>query len=105
MTTEKKKIVNQETGKLGKHIDAVLRTESGRALWAALFHACGYNVSSLRFNQQTGEIAVLSTECYEAQRRVYINLRRLASRELLAVAEQLAEVPVFVAQLPEEERK
>lgn len=90
--------------KLAKDIDEVLRTETGRALWAHLFHACGYNQSSLTLNRQTGEIAVLSTECKEAQRRIYIDLRGRASRELLAVAEQLAEAPI-AAPKPEEERK
>ena len=80
--------------KLGQSIDAVLKTEAGRTLWAYLFHACGYNVSSLSRNPSTGEMDRMSTECKEAQRFIYVNLRKLASRELLRVAEDLAETPI-----------
>jgi hypothetical protein len=90
--------------KLAKNIDEVLRTEAGRALWAHLFHICGYNQSSLTLNRQTGEVASLSTECKEAQRRIYLDIRNRASRELRAVAEELAETPI-AAPIPEEERK
>ena len=87
-----------------QHVDAVLRTESGRAFWAHLFHECGYNVSSLT-RKADGDVASLPTECKEAQRLVYINLRKLASRELLAKAEELAETPVVAPKPQEEERK
>jgi hypothetical protein len=99
----KKTVIDVEGSKVGKHVDAVLRTESGRALWVELFHKCGYNLSSLRVSRVTGDIAPLSTECAETLRALYIDLRRLASPELLAVAERMAETPV-VAQ-PQEERK
>ncbi len=83
---------------LGQHIDAVLKTESGRALWAYLFHACGYNASSLSRLPGGGDILPLATECKEAQRLVYINLRKLASRELLVKAEDIAEtLPLTIA--------
>ena len=101
---EKKSVVNIQGDKLRAHIDAVLRTEAGRAVFAYLFRACGYNVSSIVINRVTGEIAPLSTECKEAQRLIYINLRQLASRELLAAAEELAEVPVSITPNSEEEK-
>lgn len=90
---------------LSKSIDVVLSTEDGRALWAYLFHACGYNATSLTIKGDR-EVAQLSTECKEAQRKIYIDLRNLASRELRAKAEELAETSVAVPDVtPEEERK
>lgn len=73
-----------------KFIDAVLRTEAGKDFFAYLHNECGYSVSSLVL-QSDGEVAKLSTECQEAQRRVYIQLRDLADPDLRAVAEARAE--------------
>jgi hypothetical protein len=78
--------------KLREAVDTVLRTEAGRKVFAYLFHACGYNVSSLS-RKGDGEIASVATECREAQRMVYIRLRNLASYDLLRVAEDQAERP------------
>lgn len=100
----KKVVVSPEEEKLNKNIDEVLRTEAGRAVWAHLARRLGFFESSLS-RKADGEVAVISTECKEAQRLVYIELRRRASRELLVVAEALAEAPVLVAPKPEEERK
>jgi hypothetical protein len=80
--------------KLHEAVDTILRTEAGRRVFAHLFHLCGYNVSSL-VRQSDGEIALLSTECREAQRMVYIRLRNLASYDLLRAAEELAENPAL----------
>lgn len=80
----------KKAGELRIAVDAVLKTDHGRRLWAYLFDACGYNVSSLT-KKLDGDISVLSTECKEAQRLIYINLRKLASRELLAAVEDAAE--------------
>ncbi len=105
--SEGKKItiaISAEEEKLAKSIDEVLRTEPGRVVWAHLFHICGYNQSSLTLNRQTGDVAVLSTECKEAQRRIYLDLRNRASRELRAVAEELAETPIAAPTPKEEER-
>lgn len=71
-------------------VDFMLKNEHGKIVWAYLFDACGYNVSSLT-RKLDGDIATLSTECKEAQRLVYINLRKLASRELLVAVEDAAE--------------
>lgn len=96
MAEEQRKIpVNPEEEKLNRNIDEVLRTEAGRAVWAHLFHLCGYNTSSLT-QRKDAEIAELGTVGKEAQRLVYIRLRNRASKDLLAVAEQLAETPVPV---------
>lgn len=99
----RKVVPNPEVERLAKSVDEVLRTEAGRALWVHLFHLCGYNTTSLS-RKNDGEVAPLSTECKEAQRLVYIRLRGLASPELRAVVEQMAEAPV-AAPKPEEERK
>ena len=78
--------------KLNAQIDAVLRTEEGQAFWAHLANFCGFFVSSLK-RKADGEIAVSTTECLEAQRNVYLQLRKRPSRELLRRAEDLAEAP------------
>ena len=74
-------------------VSAVLKTEHGKILWAHLFDVCGYNVSSLT-KRLDGDISVSSTECKEAQRLIYINLRKLAPRELLVAVEDAAESDV-----------
>lgn len=84
-------------------VDEVLKTPAGRRVWAALFHACGYSVSSLT-TRPDGEVAPLSTECKEAQRLIYINLRKLASRELLRGAEDFAEYEDGQSPSPEEKK-
>lgn len=76
-------------------VDAILKTEHGKVFWAHLFKVCGYNVSSLT-KKLDGDISVLSTECKEAQRLIYINLRKLASRELLVAVEDAAESDLLI---------
>ena len=91
-----------------KFVDNVLRTEDGKKLFAWLHRRCGYSVSVLRVSRSTGDIAPLSVEARGAERDVYVDLRRLAGRELLAAAEFLAETPappVSAAQSQEERKK
>lgn len=76
--------------RLRSAVDAVLKTEPGRVLWAHLFRVCGYNITSLE-HRTDGELAPLATEAREAQRLIYIRLRALASRELREAAENFAE--------------
>lgn len=100
-------VIERENAKLKAHVDAVLRTESGRVLWAQLAKALGFFGSSL-IRKADGEIAPLATECKEAQRLIYLQLRQLPSRELLKQAEDLADAPlppVVSAKSVEEERK
>jgi hypothetical protein len=94
--------VNDKRTKLMKSVDAVLQTEEGRDLFIHLFNECGYNRSSLRLSRTTGELLPISTEAAEARRLLYIELRALASRDLLAVAERLAEEPPPAAEKTEE---
>ena len=95
--SEAQKGAADEARKLAQHINNVLMTDSGKAFWAALFHSCGYNVSSLRFNRD-GSLDENSTKCYEAQRKIYINFRNLADPELRAEAEKLAEAAAAKAE-------
>lgn len=105
MATEGKTVVNAYTEKVKKSVDLVLQTDAGKVLWAHLFHRCGFGVSSLVVKAD-GEVAPMATECKEAQRLIYIDLRKLADRELLAAAEFLAETPATpAAKSVEEERK
>lgn len=101
---EKKVVSSKETNKLKIAVDEVLRTPHGRALWAHLFNQCGYNVTSL-VRKVDGEMAPMATECKEAQRLVYINLRSLASPTLLAKAEELAEKQTKIQPQAETERE
>lgn len=80
----------KEAQQLRIAVDFILKNEHGRVFWTHLFNACGYNVSSLT-KRIDGDISVLSTECKEAQRLIYINLRKLAPRELLVAVEDAAE--------------
>ena len=76
--------------RLRSAVDAVLKTEPGRVLWAHLFQVCGYNITSLE-HRTDGELAPLATEAREAQRLIYIRLRSLPSRALREAAEIFAE--------------
>lgn len=80
-----------EDARLRGHIDNVLRTESGRALFAYLFKDCGYNQSSIIVNPNSMELNLTSTAHNEARRSVYVRLRKKASASLLHPAEELAE--------------
>ena len=101
----KRDVVADGVKTLGQQVDAVLRTEEGRALFAHLHRYCAYNRCGLAFDATTRCVEPVTTALNEARRGVYIHLRELASRELLAVAEELAETPVPAAVIPEDERK
>ena len=83
----------REVARLRQAAEAVIKTEPGLVLWAFLFKICGYNRTSLT-RKQDNEIAPLATECKEAQRLVYIEMRKLVSCELLSAAEKYAEFGV-----------
>jgi hypothetical protein len=63
---------------------------------------CGFFQTSLT-RKSDGEVAELSTECKEAQRLLYLELRRRAPRTLLREAEDLAER--LLTEKPKEEEK
>lgn len=79
--------------KLRGSVDAVLRTEEGRAVFAYLFHDSLYNQNTTSVHPQTGETLPGATAFNDGRRALYISLRRLASYDLLQAAEELAERP------------
>jgi len=101
----KPKIIGDlETRKIGECADAVLRTEEGRALWAYLYRYCGFHQTSLVYDKSTGGIELVTSALNEARRGVYIHLRGIGSRDLVAKAEEIAEAPV-AEKIQEEEEK
>lgn len=101
---EVKKPVETQPLKLEQAVDVVLRTEAGRILWAHLAASCGFYVSSIA-QTTTGEVAPIKTECLAAQRALYLGWRKLASKELLRPAEDLADAAVVLVKSAAEERK
>ena len=73
--------------------DWLLKQENGRIVWAKIFDLCGYNKSSLSYFAG-GDVAPLKTDCKEAQRLIYMELRKMVSPDLLAKAEFEAEFGV-----------
>lgn len=73
--------------------DWLLKQENGRIVWGVIFRLCGYNKPSLSFFA-AGDVAPLKTECKDAQRIVYLELRKMVPPELLAQAEYEAEFGV-----------
>ena len=107
---EEKKVIPEDK-RLAYSFDSVLRTPEGQVVWAWLARRLGFFSTSLR-QKADGEVAVLSTECREAQRLVYLEMRSIPTRELRAMAEEFAELapPVLTttpaaAQSKDEERK
>ncbi len=74
--------VDKETLKLKRDIDSVLRTEAGRGVFRHLFYICGYDKSSIAVDG-LGVISSENVAYNEARRKVYIQLRNLASQSLL----------------------
>lgn len=87
---ERRKAAN---AKLRGQVDAVLRTEEGRALFVHLFHSCLYNQNTSSVHPQTAEVLPGASAYNDGMRAVYISLRRLADFDLLQAAEALAERP------------
>jgi hypothetical protein len=87
----------REAARLRQSVDVVLKTEAGQVMWGFLFRVCGYNKTSLT-RKTDNDISEMSTSCKEAQRLVYIELRKLASPEILARTEQVAEFGVVTGE-------
>lgn len=79
--------------KLDSQVDAVLRTEEGRAVFAFLFHRAEYNGTAVAVDPSSHEILPLSSAYNAGRRSLYLDLRRRASYDLLQAAEALAERP------------
>lgn len=103
MADKDKKVVPVDL-KLAKAVEIVAQGDAGRVLLAHLATRCGFFESSLS-RRADGEIAPLATDAKEAQRLIWIELRRLLTPELRHAIEAFAEQSsTFVAQ-PQEERK
>ena len=76
---------------LRRAVDFLLKNDQGRIFWSYLFNICGYNKPSLTRFAGNGDVAPMSTECKDAQRLIYLELRKLATPELLAKMEFQAE--------------
>lgn len=68
-------------------IDRALGTPEGRDLWRLFRRACADESSGLTYDKATRLIDPLTTTLNAARRDVYTTLRKLASPELLVVAE------------------
>ncbi len=79
-----------EAQTLGQVVDAVISTDPGKRLFVWLHNRLGFTKSSLS-RKRDGAIDEESTSAMEAQRLVYLELRRAASLELLAPVEEMAE--------------
>ena len=80
----------RQEGRLRPAFDWLAGQEHGRLVWAYIFKLCGWNKISLTYFAG-GDVAPLKTECKEAQRAVYEQLRKMVSPELLAKLEFEAE--------------
>lgn len=79
--------------KLDSQIDAVLRTEEGRALFVLMFRLSSYNMNVSAIDPRNHEILPASSAYNDGRRSLYVDLRRRASYDLLQAAEALAERP------------
>lgn len=85
------KMMKDDDVRMRNVVDAVLKDENGRELIGWLFLRCGYNKSSFVVDPTTFEVRADSIIHNEARRRVYIELRNLATGSLLAPVEEAAE--------------
>ena len=74
-------------------IDAVLSTDPGRKLFALLFKLSAYNRVVSAIDNRNSEILPASSAYNDGRRSLYVDLRQLASYDLLKPAEELAERP------------
>lgn len=92
MTPEERLITHRaEDARLDKAVDAVLRTEEGRAVVGFLFRRAGYNKTVSAIDPRNAEIIPTSSAYNDGRRSLYIDLRNHASAELLHVVEAEAE--------------
>ena len=78
------------TKRLKTSIDDLLKTDSGRTLFTHLYHVCGYAQADVPLDK-LGQVEN-GLLLYNATRRaIYINLRGLATKELLLPVELEAE--------------
>lgn len=90
---EQRKKTESENRKLRGAIDGVLRTENGKLLFKHLFYICGYNKLPIVQHPTTGLLLTDNMVYNVGRRGIYVQLRELATYDLLKVAEELAENP------------
>lgn len=75
-----------EQVKLEGAVDEILRTESGRRVFAHLFQICEYNGNNLAVSSQKG-VDTQASLYNMARRSVYIQMRKLGAPELVHAVE------------------
>jgi hypothetical protein len=71
-----KKQLEDRNARVAQAIAEVAQTPAGQIMFAALAEQCFFYKSTIAGNFQTGEINVYGTLFQEAQRRVYLDIRR-----------------------------
>ena len=102
MTKEEKRVVPANDG-FKKMVERAGSTEAGRDLLAWLAVRCHQFRSNL-MRLHNGDVSSLSTECREAQRAIWLELRQQMPVEMRHSIEAQAET-VLVVKPQEEERK
>lgn len=86
---------DKATRRFRASLNALLENEAGKDFIISLFHLCGYNQSSTVSDPHTGEVNLVATAHNEARRSVYVDVRKNANPDLLAVVEKMAEAETF----------
>lgn len=80
-------MVSAEEKKLMAHFRNVADTESGRVVLRYIALTCGHDVSSAVWDRISGGLDSNGTNYNEGRRSIYLNLRRLLPRTVLAEIE------------------
>lgn len=83
-----------EREKVKAAIEAVALTDPGVELLKFLHRICGYSVSNLVLNRQTGEVDSVATALNECQRGVYLQVRSFIPAKVL----REVEIPMIVTE-------
>lgn len=85
-------------------VAAVAETEAGQLLFRALAWKCGFAAADLAVNRATGLVDPVATMLNVERRRLYLELRRYISAEILQKIEFVS-APVAEAEIVKEEKK
>lgn len=91
MTENKKDKKSQDTtlAIVKRVINRLAKTQDGRVLFKYLSELCGFSVSSIVIDPNSGEINTNSTLYNEARKTVYYRIRQFIQKEDLKVIEFL----------------
>lgn len=92
MTENKKDKQNKKDTSLAvvkRAINRLVKTKDGQVFLKYLSGLCGFSVSSIVIDPNTGEININSTLYNEARKTVYYNIRQFIQKEDLKVIEFL----------------